>query len=82
MIVVGRIEPRKNSFRICRLAEIAQRHVVFVGEPLWGETSFFETFRRAVLRSHYARWIPGVCRLEMAQIYSGSSRNRVGELRG
>ena len=73
VIVVGRIEPRKNSLRVCRLAEIAQRHVVFVGEPLWGETSFLETFRRAVLRSHYARWIPGVRRLEMAQIYSHSS---------
>ena len=37
VLVVGRIEPRKGSLRISRLAERARRHVVFVGLPLNGD---------------------------------------------
>ena len=73
VIVVGRIEPRKNSLRICRLAEVARRHVVFVGRPHPGERGFVEAFRRATRASRYARWIPGVSRSEMAPFYSHGS---------
>ena len=69
VIVVGRIEPRKNSVRICRLAEVARRHVVFVGRPHPGERGFVEAFRQATQASRYTRWIPGVSRSEMAQFY-------------
>ena len=73
VIVVGRIEPRKNSLRICRLAEVARRHVVFVGRPHPGERSFVAAFRRATRASRYSRWIPGVSRSEMAQFYGHGS---------
>ncbi len=73
VIVVGRIEPRKNSLRICRLADVARRHVVFIGRPHPGENAFFEAFREALRRSRYARWIPGAQRAEMAQFYCHAS---------
>lgn len=73
VLVVGRIEPRKNSLRICRLAEAAQRHVVFVGRPHPSERTFAEAFRHAVQRAQYCRWLPGVRRPEMAQFYGHSS---------
>jgi glycosyltransferase involved in cell wall biosynthesis len=73
VLVVGRIEPRKNVLRICRLAEVAQRHVVFVGRPHPSEHAFAKAFRQAVLGSRYCRWVPGVPRQEMARFYSHSS---------
>ena len=46
VLVVGRIEPRKGSLRISRLAERARRHVVFVGPPLHGDGRSPAPFRR------------------------------------
>jgi glycosyltransferase involved in cell wall biosynthesis len=73
VIVVGRIEPRKSVLRICRSAEVAQRHVVFIGRPHPSETVFAEAFRQAILDSRYCRWICGVPRREMARFYCHSS---------
>ncbi|MGC2413894.1 MAG: hypothetical protein WA459_14495 [Stellaceae bacterium] len=73
VLVVGRIEPRKGSLRISRLAERARRHVVFVGLPLNGESAFARAFHVAVQRSHYSRWIEGVPRSMLAAFYRHSS---------
>ena len=73
VIVVGRIEPRKNSVRICRLAGVARRHVVFIGRPHPSEGAFVEAFTRAVQASAFAHWTPGVPRSDMAPFYRHAS---------
>lgn len=73
VIVVGRIEPRKSSLHLCRWAELARRHVVFIGRPLWGDSTFAASFEKAVLGSRYVHWIPGVPRPEMAPFYRHAS---------
>jgi glycosyltransferase involved in cell wall biosynthesis len=73
VLVVGRIEPRKASLRISRLAERARRHVVFVGLPLHGDGAFASAFHVAVKRSQYSRWIAGVPRSMLAAFYRHSS---------
>jgi len=70
VIVVGRIEPRKNSLRVCRLAEAARRPLVFIGPPHPNERVFVDAFKQTVGGSAYARWVPGVSRAEMGQFYS------------
>ena len=62
VLVVGRIEPLKGSLRIIRLAEVARRHVVFVGLPLHRDGAFTRAFQGAVQRSQYSKWIGGVPR--------------------
>ena len=73
VLVVGRIEPRKGSLRICRLAERARRHVVFVGLPLNGDGAYARAFHVAVQRSQYSKWIAGVPRSMLAAFYRHSS---------
>ena len=73
VLVVGRIEPRKASLLISRLAEQARRHVVFVGVPLNRDGAFARTFQATVERSRYSRWIAGVPRAELASFYRHSS---------
>jgi glycosyltransferase involved in cell wall biosynthesis len=73
VLVVGRIEPRKGSLHIVRLAERARRHVVFVGLPLNRDSAFVRAFRAEVQRSRYSKWIAGVPRSMMAAFYRHSS---------
>ena len=73
VLVVGRIEPRKGSLRISRLAERARRHVIFVGRPLNSDGAFARAFRVAVQRSQYSKWIAGVPRSMLAAFYRHSS---------
>ena len=73
VLVVGRIEPRKGSLRISRLAERARRHVVFVGLPLNGDGAFARAFHVAVQRSQYSKWIAGVPRSMLAAFYRHGS---------
>jgi glycosyltransferase involved in cell wall biosynthesis len=73
VLVVGRIEPRKGSLRISRLAERARRHVVFVGQPLHDKGAFARAFQVAVQRSQYSKWIAGVPRSMLAAFYRHSS---------
>ena len=68
-----RIEPRKASLNISRLAERARRHVVFVGLPLHGDSAFARAFHAAVQRSQYSKWIAGVPRSMLAAFYRHSS---------
>jgi glycosyltransferase involved in cell wall biosynthesis len=73
VLVVGRIEPRKGSLRISRLAERACRHVVFVGPPRPGYKTFVRAFQTAVQQSQYSRWIRGVPRSTLSAFYRHSS---------
>lgn len=73
VVVVGRIEPRKNSLRICRLACIARRHVVFIGRPHPSEGAFVAAFQQTAHASGYVHWLPGIARSEMASYYRHGS---------
>jgi glycosyltransferase involved in cell wall biosynthesis len=73
VLVVGRIEPLKNSLRICRLAERARRHVVFIGRPLHEDSTFCAAFEAEIRRSRYCRWIRGVPRSTLASFYRHGS---------
>jgi len=73
VLVVGRIEPRKNSATICRLADALGRPLVFVGRPHPSETRFVEAFAQAIRRSTYVHWIPGVPRSQVPQFYRHAS---------
>jgi len=73
VIVVGRIEPRKNSQRLCRLADRARRPVVFIGRPHPGEGRYVEAFARIVRASRDVRWIAGVPRSTMGSFYNHGS---------
>jgi glycosyltransferase involved in cell wall biosynthesis len=73
VLVVGRIEPRKGSLLISRLAERARRHVVFVGRPLNGDSAYARTFAETVRMSQYSKWIDGVPRTTLAAFYRHSS---------
>src|SRR5262249_29850964 len=73
VLVVGRIEPRKGSVRICRLAERARRPVLFVGMPLNGDSAFTRAFHAAVQLSQYAQWIAAVPRSMLAPFYRHGS---------
>jgi glycosyltransferase involved in cell wall biosynthesis len=73
VLVVGRIEPRKGSLQISRLAERARRHVVFVGLPLNGDGAFVRAFHVAMQRSQYSRWVTGVPRSMLSAFYRHSS---------
>lgn len=70
VIVVGRIEARKNVLRVCRLADVAGRAVFFIGRPNPNEPGYAEAMKAAIARSKNARWIPGVPRDEMAGFYA------------
>jgi glycosyltransferase involved in cell wall biosynthesis len=73
VLVVGRIEPLKNSLRVCRLAERARRHVVFIGRPLHESSAFCAVFESEMRRSRYCRWIRGVPRSTLATFYRHGS---------
>jgi glycosyltransferase involved in cell wall biosynthesis len=73
VLVVGRIEPLKNSLRICRLAESARRPLVFIGLPLHADSTFCATFEAEMRRSRYCRWIRGVPRSTLASFYRHGS---------
>lgn len=51
VLVVGRIEARKASLRVARLAERARRHVIFVGRPLRDDGAFARAFHLAMQRN-------------------------------
>jgi glycosyltransferase involved in cell wall biosynthesis len=73
ILVVGRIEARKNVLRVCRLAERSARSIIFIGRPNPSESGYAEQFQRCIDRSRYVRWIPGVPREQMAGFYAHSS---------
>lgn len=73
VLVVGRIEPLKGSLRLARLAELARRHVVFVGLPLHRDGAFTIAFHATVQRSQYSKWIGGIPRSTLAAFYRHSS---------
>jgi glycosyltransferase involved in cell wall biosynthesis len=73
ILVVGRIEARKNVLRLCRLAERAGRPIIFIGRPNPSESGYAEQFRQCVSQSRFVQWIPGVQREQMAGFYAHSS---------
>jgi glycosyltransferase involved in cell wall biosynthesis len=73
VLVVGRIEARKASLRIARLAERARRHVIFVGRPLDDDGAFARAFHVAMRRNEYSKWVAGVPRSMLAAFYRHSS---------
>jgi glycosyltransferase involved in cell wall biosynthesis len=69
VLVVGRIEARKNVVRVARLAAKLQRPIVFVGRGNPNEPSV-----RAFARDNaFVRWIPGVVRAQLGRLYQQAS---------
>jgi len=71
VIVVGRMEARKNMLRICRLANRALRPLIFIGWPNPSESAYEAELRRSL--NSLIRWVPGVPREQMAGFYMHSS---------
>jgi glycosyltransferase involved in cell wall biosynthesis len=71
VIVVGRIESRKNLLRVCRLANQASRPLIFIGWPNPSERAYEDELRRGL--SRLVQWVPGVDRQQMAGFYRHAS---------
>lgn len=73
ILVVGRIETRKNVRRIAELAARIQREVLFIGKPNPNEKAYLDSFRKIVNSNNCLRWIPGIPREELGACYAGAS---------
>lgn len=73
VLVVGRIEARKNVRRVAELAEQARRPALFLGRPNPNEPEYVRQFGSFVTTSHYVRWVPGVPRPELSGYYQIAS---------
>ena len=73
VIVVGRVEARKNVLGLCRLAEAAERTLVVVGRPNPNEAGYAAELSSTLATSRFVRWIPGVARERMGSIYGHAS---------
>jgi len=73
VVVVGRIETRKNVLRVARLAEALNRPILFVGRANPNEAHYRQEFESIVKRGSYVHWIPGVPRDEMGAYYLNAS---------
>lgn len=69
VLVVSRIEARKNVRRLAMLAGKARRPVLFIGKPNPYEAAYVAAFTKAVSQSRCARWVPGVPRAELSSYY-------------
>jgi glycosyltransferase involved in cell wall biosynthesis len=71
VIVVGRLEARKNMLRISRLANEALRPLIFIGRPNPSERAYEAELQGRL--SSLVQWVPGVSREQMAGFYMHSS---------
>jgi glycosyltransferase involved in cell wall biosynthesis len=69
VLAVGRIEPRKHSLGVARLAHRARRSILFVGEPHPMERAYVREFAGIERESPWVHWVRGVPRSEIAQFY-------------
>lgn len=69
ILVVARIEARKNVLRVARLAQRSQRPVLFVGRPNPNEPSYVREFTAVVESGPWVKWVPGVPRSTLAGYY-------------
>jgi glycosyltransferase involved in cell wall biosynthesis len=72
VLVVGRIEVRKNVERIARLAERLRRELVFVGRANPNERRVV-SFERMVRDAKCVRWVRGLPREQMAAAYRNAA---------
>ena len=73
VLVVSRIEARKNVRRLAILAEQVQRPVLFLGQPNPNEGTYVRAFQQVVQTSRFPRWVPGVPRPELSACYRAGS---------
>lgn len=69
VLVVGRIEARKNSLNLARLLERSGTKALFIGRPNPNESGYAGEFAALVARCRHVRWIPGVPRETLAAFY-------------
>lgn len=69
VLVVSRIEARKNVRRLAALVEQAQRPTLFLGKPNPNEPAYVQAFQDIVRGAKFARWVPGVPRPELSGYY-------------
>lgn len=70
ILVVGRIEARKNVLQLAQWLGEAGEKTLFVGRPNPNEAAYAAAFQQTVSEWPSVRWIPGVARESMAEIYS------------
>lgn len=73
VLVVGRIEARKNGLVVCHAARRVGRPVIFLGRPNPNESGYVAAFERAVKESGCVEWIRGVGREELGNFYGQAS---------
>ena len=69
VLVVGRIEARKNVRRVALAAERAQRPTLFLGKPNPNEPAYVRDFQETIENSRFVRWVAGVPRAELSGYY-------------
>lgn len=69
VLVVGRIEARKNCLGVAQIMEEARIKTLFLGRPNPNESRYSAELAKIVERSDYIDWVPGVPREEMQAHY-------------
>jgi glycosyltransferase involved in cell wall biosynthesis len=69
ILVVGRVEARKNSLGVLRVMERESVRGLFIGRANPNEQAYTRAFASAVAASRLVRWIPGVPRSELFSYY-------------
>jgi len=70
ILVVARIEARKNVLQAARWLERAGVRALFLGRPNPNEPGYARAFEQAVGMARHVRWIPGVPRETLAGYYA------------
>lgn len=73
VLVVGRIEPRKNQLKIAMALKSAGLSVLFVGEKNSNHISYFNKFMAVVSGDNRLRYVGGVEQAELRTIYGKAS---------
>jgi hypothetical protein len=72
VILVGRVETRKNFLRVAYLADRLSRPMLIIGRPNPNEPSYSSELKTMVAKSRFVKWIPGVPREQMADYYANA----------
>lgn len=69
VLLVGRIEARKNNLNLARILEEAGQKSVFIGRVNPNEPAYTAEFSRTIEPYRHVRWITGVPRQTLAAFY-------------
>lgn len=69
VLVVGRVEARKNHLGLVQLLERAGQKALFIGRPNPNEGAYAQAFAAAIAACRHVRWLPGVPRETLGAFY-------------